>query len=235
MASGMSQRSQSQSTKDRSQNFHLLYRTKPEDCLVGSSGEEDDAMPSNQLLANQANPTNPQRKSTPATNVVEIPHGSRETPHGSQNPPQRGRQEDEEEEDNWNFLTQFIGSPASSNRANQNRDNNVNTANLEAANFRFITICFLFNSQPFNHHRSQYLEDTEVLDRATAHLTALTKAESRGKTPAKLTITIKPMVIEKEDPQFKADWAKAIAESEKSLVQTLKNHLSKVSDNVVRT
>ena len=150
--------------------------------------------------------------------MVEIPHGSRETPHGSQNPPQRGRQEDEEEEDNWNFLTQFIGSPASSNRANQNRDNNVNTANLEAANFR-----------------SQYLEDTEVLDRATAHLTALTKAESRGKTPAKLTITIKPMVIEKEDPQFKADWAKAIAESEKSLVQTLKNHLSKVSDNVVRT
>ena len=117
-----SQRDRSQSAKNKSQSLHLLYRTRPEDCLVSSS-EEDDAtvLPSNQL-ANQAD-----QRSTSATNVVE-------TPHGSRNLPQQGQEEDE-------FLTQFIGSPASSNRATQT-DNNVNTANLEAANFRFITICF---------------------------------------------------------------------------------------------
>ena len=154
----------SQSAKNKSQSLHLLYRTRPKDCLV-SSGEEDDAtvLPSNQL-ANQAD-----QRSTSATNVVE-------TPHGSRNLPQQG-QEDEEEEDNWNFLTQFIGSPASSNRATQT-DNNVDTANLEAANFRFITICFYLIHNLITI-RSQYLEDTEVLDRAKAHLTALNKAEMR--------------------------------------------------------
>ena len=96
-----SQRDRSESAKNRSQSLHLLYRTRLEDCLI-SSGEEDDATV---LPSNQAN----DQTSTSATNVVETPHGNREIPHGSRDLPQQG-QEDEEEEDNWNFLTQFIGS-----------------------------------------------------------------------------------------------------------------------------
>ena len=36
------------------------------------------------------------------------------------------------------------------------------------------------------------------------------------------------MVIDKDDPEFKAEWNKAIAVAEKSLLKTLQTHLSKV-------
>ena len=66
------------------------------------------------------------------------------------------------------------------------------------------------------------------------HLTALQKAESRGKTPAKLAITIKPLVIEKEDAQFKTEWNSAIEKAEKSLIQTLQSHLTRVVDKTTQ-
>ena len=68
-----------------------------------------------------------------------------------------------------------------------------------------------------------------MLDRAKAHLTSLNRAEVRGKI---LSINIKPIVLDKEDPEFKAEWAKAIAEVEKSLLRTLQTHLAKVCNNV---
>ena len=54
--------------------------------------------------------------------------------------------------------------------------------------------------------------------------------------PYKLMVTkfinIKLMVMDKEDPEFKTEWAKAIAEAEKSLLRTLQTHLAKVCNNV---
>ena len=47
-----------------------------------------------------------------------------------------------------------------------------------------------------------YLEDTDTLNRAKA----LKEADLRGKTPAKLTISIKLIVLDKENPRFKAEW-----------------------------
>ena len=81
---------------------------------------------------------------------------------------------------------------------------------------------------PIQHHRSQYLEETDTLDWAKSHLTSLNRAEVRGRIPAKLSITIRPMVIDKDDPEFKSEWNKAIEAAEKSLLKTLQTHLSKV-------
>ena len=66
--------------------------------------------------------------------------------------------------------------------------------------------------------------------RTKSHLAALRKAESRGKTPAKLSNFIKPMVLDKDDPQFIAKWNSAIIESERSLMRTLQSHLTRVVD-----
>ena len=49
-----------------------------------------------------------------------------------------------------------------------------------------------------------------------------------------ITITIKPLVIEKEDPTFKAEWNSAIEAAEKSLMVTLQNHLTRVVDKTTR-
>ena len=84
---------------------------------------------------------------------------------------------------------------------------------------------------PIYHHRSRYLEETDTLDRAKSHLASLNRAEVRGRTPAKLSITIRPMVIDKDNPEFKAEWNKAIEAAEKSLLKTLQTHLNKVDNN----
>lgn len=65
------------------------------------------------------------------------------------------------------------------------------------------------------------LEDINTLDRAKFHLPARRKAEVRGKTLAKLCISIKLMFLEKEDLKFKTEWATAILEAERSLSETL--------------
>ena len=83
---------------------------------------------------------------------------------------------------------------------------------------------YLFSS---HYHRSEYLSDTDTLDRAKSHLAALQKAELQGKMPVKLAITIKPLVIDKEDSQFMAEWNSAITEAERSLMKTLQSHLTR--------
>ena len=46
---------------------------------------------------------------------------------------------------------------------------------------------------------TKYLSDTNTLDRATGHLESLQKAASAGRIPAKMTINIKPLVLNKEN------------------------------------
>ena len=84
---------------------------------------------------------------------------------------------------------------------------------------------------PIYHHRSRYLEETNTLDRAKSHLASLNRAEVRGKISAKLSITIRPMVIDMDNPEFKAEWNKAIEAAEKSLIKMLQTHLSRVDNN----
>lgn len=78
-------------------------------------------------------------------------------------------------------------------------------------------------------HRSLYLLDTHILDRARAHLQSLQKAEAQGKTPAKMAIAIKPTVLEKEDARFKTEWPTAIQDAEKNLSKTIQAYLMRWS------
>ena len=68
------------------------------------------------------------------------------------------------------------------------------------------------------------------------HLSALRKAEARGKTPTGMAILVKPMVLGREDPQFKLAWSIAIDNAEKNLMSTLQAHLNRVinksTDNI---
>ena len=43
-----------------------------------------------------------------------------------------------------------------------------------------------------------------------------------------MTITVKPNVMEKEEVRFKSTWNLAIANAEKSLMETLQSHLERV-------
>ena len=75
---------------------------------------------------------------------------------------------------------------------------------------------------------TKYLADTEVIDRATGHLESLEKATSRVRTPTKMAINIKPLVLNRDNEQFKTEWQAAIAESEKKLMKTVTDHLKRV-------
>lgn len=68
----------------------------------------------------------------------------------------------------------------------------------------------------------------EVLNRARAHLQSLQKAEAQGKTPAKMAIAIKPMVLEKDDSRFKTEWAAAIQDAERNFSKTIQSQLTRV-------
>ena len=48
---------------------------------------------------------------------------------------------------------------------------------------------------------------------------------ARQRTPSRLQIDIKPMVIDKDNPDFVASWDKAIKECENCLVQTILDYL----------
>ena len=50
----------------------------------------------------------------------------------------------------------------------------------------------------------------------------------KSRTLAKLKITIQPLVVQKEDAQFKKNWSAAIRASESNLVKCLCRHLERV-------
>ena len=136
-----------------------------------------------------------------------------DTPSGSNTPtdgtePPRGHDDNEEDDEEWSFLTQYIGPSPSSKKRNTPRNKILQE---ETSSFK-----------------KKYLQETEALDRAKTHLQSLRRAEEKGKTQAGMTITVKPNVMEKEEVRFKSTWNLAIANAEKSLMETLQSHLERV-------
>lgn len=74
------------------------------------------------------------------------------------------------------------------------------------------------------------INDTETLERATGHLESLQKAASVGRIPTKMAINIKPLVLNKENKQFKREWQAAIHDSKRRLLQTVQDHPQRVID-----
>ena len=108
-----------------------------------------------------------------------------------------------DELDDLGILTQFIG------KAGEEPANNptMSSVNLLMEEFK-----------------EEYSDLVDTLDRANGHLDALKAAKTRGRTPLKLRITIKPMVIEKDRPEFQAAWEQAIRNCENLLINTLIEH-----------
>ena len=119
----------------------------------------------------------------------------------------------DEEFDQVGLLTQLIGPSKlshSKTRKNKHKDKTC--------------------QQELERLHAKYLADTEVIDRATGHLDLLEKATSRGRMPTKMAINIKPLVLNRDNEQFKSEWQAAIAESEKKLMKTVTDHLKRVID-----
>ena len=74
-----------------------------------------------------------------------------------------------------------------------------------------------------------YVDKTTTLDRATKHLEPLQAATEKGKTPNKMKINVKPLVIQKDDAQFQSEWNEVITTSEKAMVQCLMAHLIRIA------
>ena len=119
---------------------------------------------------------------------------------------------DNDDFDQLDFLTLFIRQP---NRPDDRRPSSSNRDWLRETEIRKEKEAF----------KSQYLELIDIQDRASNHHESLSKAMARRRTPTKLQIDVKPMVVDKDDPDFVASWNKAIKECENRLIQTILNHL----------
>ena len=93
--------------------------------------------------------------------------------------------------DDLGTLTQFIGKAPGESSAN-NENPTMSRITLLAAEFK-----------------EECSELIENLERANVHLDSLKAAKLKGRTPLKLRITIKPMVIEKERTEFQKAWKQA--------------------------
>ena len=60
----------------------------------------------------------------------------------------------------------------------------------------------------------------ETLDRAKTHYQSPKREEERGKTPASMAISVRPNVLDKDEPRFKSAWIMVIEMAEKSLEAT---------------
>ena len=79
--------------------------------------------------------------------------------------------------------------------------------------------------------KDDYVELTEDLDRATSHLESLRKAITRGRTPTGLKITLRPMVMHRDDPTFTRDWDETIKRCENEIITTIIKHLQRIVEN----
>ena len=123
-------------------------------------------------------------------------------------------QKDAEEFEALGILTQYIGPSPPANPTRPQTDS-------PDQNIDRLT----------NKFKAKYEELVDSLDRAKGHKLSLDQAKQRGRTPSKLQITIKPMVVNREDPEFQRDWDKAIKESEGILLGALQTHLDKYIQN----
>ena len=130
-------------------------------------------------------------------------------------------QEEEEELDEFKqlgLLTQYIGQPPGTR-------NDRGRTSTSADWFKKTEI-----EKELISFKERYLELTDTFDRASNHQEALSKAIARGRTLAKLRITIKPMVIEKDDPKFISKWETAIRDCEHKLATIIIDHLKETAD-----
>ena len=95
----------------------------------------------------------------------------------------------QEEFDSLSLLTQYLG-PSGSSTRRRHRIDPENAVEKQKNDFK-------------------YLEFTELLDRATSYLESLSNAKSKGRTPTRLRITTKLVVVCSEDEDFKIKWAQA--------------------------
>ena len=140
--------------------------------------------------------------------IPEGPSGSNENPRHEDTPPR----DDEEEFEQMNFLTQYIGHPKRPNdRRPATDDRNYLLENqIDKKKEEF---------------RTKYLELVEVYDRAASHRESLQRSLERHRTPFRLKINVQPMIIEKDHPDFISRWDRAIKQCEEKLLQTLIDHL----------
>ena len=112
--------------------------------------------------------------------------------------------------DQLNLLTQYIGGP-SETTVRRKEISPMGDEELKKAELAKL--------------KQNYLELTDLIDRGESHLAALDRAIERKRIPAKLQITITPMVLNKENADFQREWAEAKLQAEILLIQTIRRHL----------
>lgn len=115
----------------------------------------------------------------------------------------------DEDFDSFGVLTQFIG-PV------KEQTNRVDALNQTSNELELL--------------KKLYIEKTTTLDRATNHKEALQSSLAKGKTPNKLQINIKPLVVNREDLAFISKWNQITKQCETDLTNCLINHLDKVAE-----
>ena len=148
-----------------------------------------------------------------AVEVDQLPLGQNDSnPPGNSANHGAGSSHEEEDFESLGLLTQFIGPPVASTQ-NQTMGNGTDQNNDGEID------------QITAHFKSQYEDLVDSLDRAKGHKTSLGQAKQKGRTPAKLQISIRPMVVNRDNPEFQRNWERAIKQSEGILLDTLTNHL----------
>lgn len=113
--------------------------------------------------------------------------------------------------DSLGLLTQYLGPSGSSTTRRRHRTDPEDAVAKHKDEFK-----------------KKYLDLTELIDRATSHMESLENAKSKGRTPTRLRITTKPVVVRSEDSDFKIKWAQACKRAELLLMQVLLDHLQNV-------
>ena len=118
--------------------------------------------------------------------------------------PQAQDNNQESDEEELGLLTQYIG-PARGQTSTK-------TATSEAMELEKL--------------KKAFPETTDIIDRAKNFLTKAIRTE---KIPPKLKISVKPLIMKKDDPSFQIAWNTAVKSAEESLVNCLINHLDILS------
>ena len=112
----------------------------------------------------------------------------------------------QEESHSLGLLTQYLGSSGSSTQT-RCKSNPEDVIEKQTEDFK------------------KYLEFTELLDWANSHLESLLQAKSKARTPTRLQITTKPVVVHSEDEELKIKWAQPCRQGKLLLIEVLLNHL----------
>ena len=90
-------------------------------------------------------------------------------------------------------------------------------------------------SASLENFKQTFLEKTTTLDRARAHLESLANARDRDRIPNKLKINIEPLVIDKDNRNFRNKWNDELRKCEKNLLSLLIDHLNHTIADTIST